>query len=174
MGRKEVLPSRQEPQAIRQYPQGNLMITKIQTRHFLPMYQAEEKTNGTSSIRPLTEETSLTTDITTSTVIPVEEVSSLTVITTNTNATTVGGHKPPCTNPSTIANNRNGVTTTTATNIKNKLPLILLANMQSFGNREETDKTIETEAILKSNSVEIAVFTETWLSDVTAERLPFK
>ena len=46
--------------------------------------------------------------------------------------------------------------------------------MQSFGNREETDKTIETEAILISNSVEVAVFTETWLTDVTAEKLPFK
>ena len=46
--------------------------------------------------------------------------------------------------------------------------------MQSFGISEKTDKSIETEEILKLNNVEVAVFTETWLSNETAERLPFK
>ena len=57
---------------------------------------------------------------------------------------------------------------------KNKyLPVILLSNIQSFGKCEKNDKTLETEVILNLNNVEIAVFTETWLTEDTVERLPF-
>ena len=53
------------------------------------------------------------------------------------------------------------------------LPLIMLANIQSFGKSESKDKTLETEVIMKSNNVEIAVFSETWLTDDVVDRLPF-
>ena len=55
-----------------------------------------------------------------------------------------------------------------------RLPVFLLSNIQSFGKTERTDKTIETEEILKMNFVDVAVFTETWLNKETADRLPFK
>ena len=54
------------------------------------------------------------------------------------------------------------------------LPIVFLSNIQSFGKSEKTDKTLETEEILRLNNVEIAVFTETWLCKATADRLPFK
>ena len=56
---------------------------------------------------------------------------------------------------------------------ENLLPIILLSNIQSFGKSEKTDKTLETEVILKSNNIDIAVFSETWLTNDTADRLPF-
>ena len=53
------------------------------------------------------------------------------------------------------------------------LPLIMLSNIQSFGRSENKDKTLETEIIMNSNNVEIAVFSETWLTDDVVDRLPF-
>ena len=55
-----------------------------------------------------------------------------------------------------------------------KLPVILLSNIQSFGKSESKDKTLEIEEILVLNNVGIAVFCETWLTDETIDRLPFK
>ena len=59
-------------------------------------------------------------------------------------------------------------------NYSKSLPIMFLSNIQSFGKSEKTDKTIETEEMLSSNNVGIAVFTETWLCKATADRLPFK
>ena len=55
-----------------------------------------------------------------------------------------------------------------------KLPALLLSNIQSFGKSESKDKTLEIEEILVLNNVGIAVFCETWLTDETIDRLPFK
>ena len=55
-----------------------------------------------------------------------------------------------------------------------KLPVLLLSNIQSFGKSESKDKTLEIEEILVLNNVGIAVFCETWLTDETIDRLPFK
>ena len=54
------------------------------------------------------------------------------------------------------------------------MPTLFLSNIQSFGKSEGKDKTIETEEVLTLNNVEVAVFSETWLTDETADRLPFK
>ena len=51
------------------------------------------------------------------------------------------------------------------------LPVVLLANVQSFGNTLKTDKTTELEAVLQLNEVKIGIFTETWLTDTTSEQL---
>ena len=53
------------------------------------------------------------------------------------------------------------------------LPVIMLSNIQSFGKTESKDKTLETEMILNNNKVEIAIFSETWLTEDAVERLPF-
>ena len=53
------------------------------------------------------------------------------------------------------------------------LPLIFLANVQSFGSSSRTDKTTECELILNTNHIDISVFTETWLSDATKDQLSF-
>ena len=55
-----------------------------------------------------------------------------------------------------------------------KLPVLLLSNIQRFGKSESKDKTLEIEEILVLNNVGIAVFCETWLTDETIDRLPFK
>ena len=49
-----------------------------------------------------------------------------------------------------------------------------LANVQSFAVDSENDKTLECKAMLDDNQIEIAVFTETWLTDANKDRLPFK
>ena len=54
---------------------------------------------------------------------------------------------------------------------KKKLPIFLLANIQSFGNSENTDKTTEIEAVLDHNSIDIACFTETWLNENTKDQI---
>ena len=54
------------------------------------------------------------------------------------------------------------------------MPTLFLSNIQSFGKSEGKDKTIETEEVLTLNNVEVAVFSETWLTDETVDRLPFK
>ena len=54
------------------------------------------------------------------------------------------------------------------------LPILFLANIHSFGSNNDTDKTTEVEGILKINQIEIAVFTETWLNDITKNQLPFE
>ena len=59
-------------------------------------------------------------------------------------------------------------------NIIKQLPVIFLANIQSFGKSSKKDKTVECEFILDINQVDISVFTETWLNDITKEQLPFK
>ena len=50
-----------------------------------------------------------------------------------------------------------------------KLPIFLLSNIRSFGNSENTDKTIEIEAILNLNNIDIACLTETWLNETTRD-----
>ena len=60
-----------------------------------------------------------------------------------------------------------------AQNQTKTLPVIFNANIQSFGSSEQNDKTLECEVILKMNNVQIATFTETWLSEKHAERIPF-
>ena len=54
------------------------------------------------------------------------------------------------------------------------MPTLFLSNIQSFGKSEGKDKTIETEEVLTLNNVEVAVFSETWLTDEAVDRLPFK
>ena len=50
------------------------------------------------------------------------------------------------------------------------MPTLFLSNIQSFGKSEGKDKTIETEEVLTLNNVEVAVFSETWLTDETVDR----
>ena len=54
------------------------------------------------------------------------------------------------------------------------LPVFFLANIQSFAVDSENDKTLECKAMLDDNQIEVAVFTETWLTDANKDRLPFK
>ena len=54
------------------------------------------------------------------------------------------------------------------------MPVLLLSNIQSFDKSEGKDKTIEIEEVLILNNVEISVFSETWLTEETADRLPFR
>ena len=56
--------------------------------------------------------------------------------------------------------------------VKN-LPVVLLANIQSFGRSNRNDKSVEMEMILNHNKVDIAVFTETWLCQDSSKQLPF-
>ena len=56
-------------------------------------------------------------------------------------------------------------------NAQKKLPIFLLANIQSFGNSENTDKTTEIETILGHNSIDVACFTETWLNENTKDQI---
>ena len=53
------------------------------------------------------------------------------------------------------------------------LPVFLLSNVQSFGSSEKKEKISETEVILKQNHVDVGVFTETWLSDDSKDRIHF-
>ena len=53
----------------------------------------------------------------------------------------------------------------------NHLPVVLLSNIQSFGKSDKTDKTAELELVLKLNKVQVGVFTETWLDDITCQHL---
>ena len=55
-------------------------------------------------------------------------------------------------------------------NNKNHL-IVLLSNIQSFGKTDKTDKTAELELVLKLNKVQVGVFTETWLDDITCQHL---
>ena len=57
--------------------------------------------------------------------------------------------------------------------LSHKLPNIFLSNIQSFGKSSKTDKTVETETILKLNNIDISIFCETWLTDETKDFLPF-
>ena len=54
-----------------------------------------------------------------------------------------------------------------------QLPVLFLANIQSFGKSIKKDKIFECEVILDINQVDISVFTETWLNDTTKNQLPF-
>ena len=47
----------------------------------------------------------------------------------------------------------------------NKLPLVLLSNIQSFGSTAHTDKLTEIESVLNINNIDVACLTETWLSE---------
>ena len=51
------------------------------------------------------------------------------------------------------------------------LPSFLLSNIQSFGNSEDKDKTTELQCTLDYNKIDIAVLTETWLTDVTKNQV---
>ena len=53
------------------------------------------------------------------------------------------------------------------------LPVVLLANVQSFGKTDKTGKTSELELVLQLNNVQVGVFTETWLNDITSQQLQF-
>ena len=57
---------------------------------------------------------------------------------------------------------------------KSSLPNILLTNLQSFGKPGKTDKTIDLDCVLQHNSVDIAVFTETWATDTMLRSLDFE
>ena len=57
---------------------------------------------------------------------------------------------------------------------KSSLPNILLTNLQSFGKPGKTDKTSDLDCVLQLNSVDIAVFTETWATDSVLKSLDFK
>ena len=65
-------------------------------------------------------------------------------------------------------------------NVKNsptslkKLPKFFLCNIQSFGSSEKTEKTTETEIVLEKNNIDVGIFTETWLSDITKDQIHFK
>ena len=54
---------------------------------------------------------------------------------------------------------------------QNFFPSIILTNLQSFGNPGPTDKISELCEVLKLNSIDVGVFTETWATDVTLKRL---
>ena len=56
-------------------------------------------------------------------------------------------------------------------NNKNHLPVVLLSNIQSFGKTDKTDKTAELELVLKLNKVQVGIFTETWLDDITCQHI---
>ena len=59
-------------------------------------------------------------------------------------------------------------------NGETRLPKLLLCNIQSFSNNNiKADKTSETEEVLNMNKIDICVFTETWLSEVTKDQLKF-
>ena len=59
-------------------------------------------------------------------------------------------------------------------NGKTRLPKLLLCNIQSFSNSNiKADKTSETEEVLNMNKIDICVFTETWLSEITKDQLKF-
>ena len=59
-------------------------------------------------------------------------------------------------------------------NGETRLPKLLLCNIQSFSNNNiKADKTSETEEVLNMNEIDICVFTETWLSEVTKDQLKF-
>ena len=53
------------------------------------------------------------------------------------------------------------------------LPVLFLANIQSFAIDKENEKTTECNIMLDDNQVEVAIFTETWLTDKTKDQLPF-
>ena len=53
------------------------------------------------------------------------------------------------------------------------LPIAFLSNIQSFGRSGNNEKVSELTEILALNNIDIAVFTETWLSQDTCEQLPF-
>ena len=57
--------------------------------------------------------------------------------------------------------------------MRKNLPVVLLSNIQSFGRSIKNDKSVEVELTLNQNNVDIAVFTETWLSNDTSKQLPF-
>ena len=56
-------------------------------------------------------------------------------------------------------------------NNRNHLPVVFLSNIQSFGKSDKTDKTAELELVLKLNKVQVGVFTETWLDNITCQHL---
>ena len=59
-------------------------------------------------------------------------------------------------------------------NGETRLPKLLLCNIQSFSNSNvKADKTSETEEVLNMNNIDICVFTETWLSEMTKDQLKF-
>ena len=56
-----------------------------------------------------------------------------------------------------------------------ELPTLLLCNIQSFSNKnKKKDKTSEAEEELNINDIDICVFTETWLSEISKDELKFK
>ena len=54
-----------------------------------------------------------------------------------------------------------------------QLPSVFLTNVQSFGKSKTTDKTTESEEVLKLNCIDVAVFTETWETVDTLGNLDF-
>ena len=54
------------------------------------------------------------------------------------------------------------------------MPTLFLSNIQIICKIKGKEKTIETEEVLTLNNVEVAVFSETWLTYETVDRLPFK
>ena len=59
------------------------------------------------------------------------------------------------------------------TNIK-QLPVFLNANIRSFANSSKKDKTVEIEAILDLNDIDIACLTETWLTENNKDQIQFE
>ena len=59
------------------------------------------------------------------------------------------------------------------TNIK-QLPVFLNANIRSFANSSKKDKTVEIEAILDLNNIDIACLTETWLTENNKDQIQFE
>ena len=54
---------------------------------------------------------------------------------------------------------------------QNSFPSILLTNLQSFGKPGTTDKISELYEVLRHNSIDVGVFTETWATDATVSCL---
>ena len=77
---------------------------------------------------------------------------------TTDQTTDISKNQPKLPAPKTQARNR-------------KLPVFLLTNIQSFGNSEKTNKTTEIKAILDINNVDVAIFTEAWLTNVSKDNL---
>ena len=71
----------------------------------------------------------------------------------------------------TDSNNDIHIVKTKISSNKSQLPVVLLSNIQSFGKSDKTDKTTELELVLKLNKVQVGIFTETWLDDITCQHL---
>ena len=62
----------------------------------------------------------------------------------------------------------------TQTRLPKQLPSFLLTNLRGFGLPGKSDKPEDLDFVLSSNSVDVAVLTETWATDDTISDLDFK